>query len=284
MAASKRVKREAPVRRGPIRNRAIPVDAPHTAGGAYTMGAVVDESVKTAMRAVEAADATVRGAVERGVDTAYMVIEEYMLRGRQAAGRNHQRRNGGREMNEDRQSGGGYGGGAAGPWNTINPFMAPWMQMMRMWTDNMAAFIPGANGASDWMSQFIPGAAAWGAARPTVSVHVASPRPVEVSANVDAGADYAVLSVEPLVHTGGRGDVLTGITAECTPGRIRLVVNVSAGQATGHYTGSLVDSNGNKRGTVQVDVLAARDASRPAGARKAARKKATRKRAAATRK
>lgn len=283
MAANKRVKRDAPVRGGPIRNRAIPADAPRTAGSAYTMGAVVDETVKTAMRAVEAADATVRGAVERGVDTAYMVIEEYMLRGRQAAGRNHQRRNGGHEMTEDRQNSGGYGGGAAGPWGAINPLMAPWLQMMRMWTDNMAAFIPGANGATDWMSQFMPGAAAWGAARPTVSMHVTSPGPVEISASVDAGAEYAMLSVEPLVHSGGRKDSLSGISAECTPGRIRLIVNVPAGQATGHYTGSIVDSSGTKRGVVQLDVHAKREAAKTAPARKRTRK-TVRKRAAATRK
>ena len=285
------MKREAPARRGPIRNRAlnIPAESPGVSRGGYTVGAMVDESVRTAMRAVEAADATVRGAVERGVDTAYMVIEEYMLRGRQAAGRNHQRRNGGKDMNDDRQNGGGFGGNGfgAGPWSAINPLMAPWMQMMRMWTDSMAALMPGGTGAAatDWMNQFIPGAAAWSAARPAVAVHVTSENPVEVSASVDAGAEYATLSVAALQHSSGNGTSITGITAECTPSRIRLVVDVPKGQATGHYSGHIIDSSGANRGLVQLEVHPRRGGDAPAAASKGTRKgtrKAARKRTRAT--
>ena len=282
------MKREAPVRRGPIRNRAVatPAASLRTSNGRFTVGAVVDESVKTAMRAVEAVNETARGAVERGVDTAYMVIEEYMLRGRQAAGRNHQRRNGRHDMNDDRQNGGGFGGSGigVGPWGAITPLLAPWMQMMRMWTDSMTAFFPGGSGvATDWMNQFIPGAAAWSGARPAVSVYVTSPSPVEVSATLDAGAEYAMLSVEPLAHSSGKGPSITDITAECTPSRIRLIVDVPSGQPIGCYSGSLIDNSGAKRGTVQLEVYARRGKAAPATARKSKRKTA-RKRSATTRK
>lgn len=224
----------------------------------FTVGGIVDESVKSAMRAVEAADATVRGAVERGVDTAYMVIEEYMLRGRQAAGRNHERRNGRHEMNEERQgasntSNGGFGGA----WGAMNPMMAPWMQMMRMWTESMSSFMPGANGmGADLMGQFMPGSAMWmgaAAARASISVQVTSPYPVEVKADFDTGAEYSMLTAEPLKVTG-HGDATLVVALRCAPGLVRVGVTVPSGQAAGRYIGAVTDANGLRKGEITVDV------------------------------
>jgi hypothetical protein len=240
----------------------------------FTVGGIVDESVKNAMRAVEAADATVRGAVERGVDTAYMVIEEYMLRGRQAAGRNHERRNGRHEMNDERQGASGYqNNGFGGPWGVMNPMMAPWMQMMRMWTENMSSLMPGANGiAADFMSQFMPGAAMWGgaAARSSISVQVSSPYPVEVKADFDAGSEYSMLTADPLKISGGEDATLTA-TLKCSPGLVRISLTVPSGQAGGRYTGAVHDAAGVKRGEITVEVTSSAAKARPA-AKKRARK------------
>ncbi|MEO5818046.1 MAG: hypothetical protein ABIT20_22445 [Gemmatimonadaceae bacterium] len=237
-----------------------------------TVGGIVDESVKTAMRAVEAADATVRGAVERGVDTAYMVIEEYMLRGRQAAGRNHERRNGRQDMNDERQGGNGFSNaGFGGPWGAMNPMMAPWMQMMRMWTESMSSFMPGANGmATDLMSQFMPGAAMWGgasAARASIAVQVSSPYPVEVKADFDTGAEYSLLTADPLQLSGGERASLA-VTLKCAPGLVRIGVTVPSGQAGGRYTGAVNDASGVKRGEITIDVESPTAKSRPAAAKR----------------
>jgi hypothetical protein len=264
VATRNRLKREAPARRAPIRNKAVPA---HDA--ALSVGGIVDESVKTAMRAVEAGNATVRGAVERGVDTAYMVIEEYMLRGRQAAGRNHERRNGRHEMNDERQSGNGPSNGAyaGGPWAAMNPMMAPMMQMMRMWTDTMSSFMPGANGiATDWMNQFMPGAAMWGgtaSARACVAVQVSSPYPVEVKADFDSGAEYSMLTAEPLKLVGAAEGSLA-VTLKCSPGLVKIGVSVPAGQVGGRYSGAVNDASGVKRGEIVVDIEAAVAKTRPA--------------------
>jgi hypothetical protein len=289
------LKRHLPKRYGPIRNKALPV-APvasgpsHTRGPGYTVGAIVDESVKTAMRAVEAADATVRGAVERGVDTAYTVIEEYMLRGRQAAGRNHGSRNGRNDMNDERQNGGassgyqsgGYNGGVStgyqtggysgGPWNAFNPMMAPWIQLMRMWTDNMAAFMPPGM-SMDWMNQFMPGGSAWGvpSGRASVSVGLASERPVEVKADIDAGAEYLKLTAEPLT-VGDSNGVPLHAHLECTPGHVSVRLTIPPTQPAGRYVGAVHDAAGVKRGQIIVDVESLRGAASPAKASKRARK------------
>jgi hypothetical protein len=273
LASSKRLKRDTLQRRGPNRNKVIAV-AP---AAGYTVGAIVDESVKTAMRAVEAADATVRGAVERGVDTAYMVIEEYMLRGRQAAGRNHGSRNGRNDMNDERQNGGfasGYqvGGYGGGPWSPFNPMIAPWMQLMRMWTESMAALMPPGM-PMDWTNQFMPGGFGWGApcARAAVSVHVSSARPVEVKADIDAGAEYSKLTVQPLTLSESKSTPLH-VDLECTPGHVRVRLTISATQPSGQYFGTVHDAAGVKRGQITVDIESSRGAASPAKASKRARK------------
>ena len=242
-----------------------------------SVGGIVDESVKTAMRAVEAADATVRGAVERGVDTAYMVIEEYMLRGRQAAGRNHERRNGRHEMNDERQGGSNSSNGAfGGPWAAMNPMIAPMMQMMRMWTESMSSLMPGANGiASEWMNQFMPGAAMWGGmapARASVATHVSSPYPVEVKADLDSGAEYSMLTAEPLKLAGG--DASLAVTLKCSPSLVKIGVTVSAGQAGGRYCGAVKDASGVKRGEITVDVDAPAAKARPKAKKRASKRSA----------
>src|SRR5262249_16748198 len=130
--ASRRITRDEPERTGPNRN-----NGSATRGPASAMGAVFDEGMATAVRMAESAGATMQDAVERGVDTAYTVIEDYMRRGQQAAGRYRDRTQGERAMNGDNYSN-GYG--------PMGAMMEPWMQAMRMWTQTMSAFVPGAAG------------------------------------------------------------------------------------------------------------------------------------------
>src|SRR6185436_16198621 len=113
---------------------------------------VVDQGFRTARLMARVADATVKGAVERGVDTAYAVIDEYMTRGRNAADRRSQSTDGRNGMSQDPQF--------STPWGPGSDLLAPWWQMMRIWAEGMAAFMPGGAGpATAWANAFVPGGA-----------------------------------------------------------------------------------------------------------------------------
>jgi hypothetical protein len=184
-------------------------------------------------------------------------------------------------MNDERQGSNGYSSaGFGGPWGAMNPMMAPWMQMMRMWTESMSSFMPGANGmATDFMSQFMPGMAAWtggSAARASIAVQVSSPYPVEVKADFDAGAEYSMLTAEPLT-LAGVDDAKLAVTLKCSPGLVRIGVTVPSGQMGGRYIGAVNDAGGVKRGEITVDVESSATKAPPA-ARKRGRKRAAAKR------
>jgi hypothetical protein len=279
---NKRIKRDVPPRAAPVRNRATGARGGGTraADDGFTVGTVVDEGIRTAFRTVQANDATIRGAVERGVDTAYTVIEEYMLRGRQAAGRHHERKNGSSDMGDDRNyrrngwtSGGDY-----------PPLLEPWMQMMRMWTDSMAAFMPGPAG---FPNPFAPRGSSSGA-KATVSVQVASRQPAEVVVDIDPGYERATLTAEPLLHVErALGARIVDFTVECRDGHVRVHLSAADNQPGGTYEADLRGTDGVRRGTVRVDIQAVPvqagrgglrypegAAAKPPRARKAAKKSA----------
>jgi len=192
--------------------------------------------------------------LERGVETAYMVVEEYMRRGREATGRRYQSSqngngngNGRPGMNNDRQ-----GGNAQVP-----PMMMPFMQMMRMWTDGMSAFVPGAGQAADWMNQFVPGASAWMGTPTTtraISVLVSSQAPTEVTVDLEPGAEYAKLSADPLTTQDDDAPPLAAIRFECEKGHVRVRVTVPSDQPGGSYFGHIVDATGARRGELRVEI------------------------------
>lgn len=233
-----------------------------------TVGAVIDGNIKTVFRVVEVADATARGAVERGVETAYMVIEEYMLRGQQSAGQHHARKGG--EMNGDRSYGNGGGAGwSGGGWGAGNPMLAPWMQMMRVWSDAVSQFVPGGAMGAEWMNQFVPGMCppAPGAGRAKVSVHIASAQPVEVTVDLHPGAEFMDLKLEPLVHADREATPSLNATDIVTSqGHIRVRITVPSDQPHGRYCGAIHDSAGVHRGELIVEIEAAR--AKPPRARK----------------
>jgi hypothetical protein len=272
MARRRRMTRKAPVRVAPIRNAmtGAPADDARSNGARFTLGAVVDQGLRAAQQLTETADATVKGAVERGVETAYMVIEEYMLRGQEAASQYRQRTER-PHMNDEQQRFNAWN--APGP---MGPLMAPWMswmQLMRLWADAMAAFGAGGGPAADFWMRLMSGSS--GGLRPKTAVEVSSESPTELMVAVDLGAECSKLTAEPLGHATDK-DVppLAGVSIETSPEVIRVRLSVPNDQPGGQYRGALKDERGMKRGelvaTVKPPAAVPRPAPRP---RARARKK-----------
>jgi hypothetical protein len=194
-----------------------------------------------------------KGYVEQGVEMAYRVIEEFMARGRRAAG-------------------------AAGPaWTRTEPMqnnnpqnmagmmMAYWMDMSRMWLGMMGPFMaqgfrPGGPAAGPY-GQYTTGGqpavaapAEAGRARAVVELH--TEQPAEVTVELQRPAAVGRLQVTPLTGTLGESPAIAGadVTGQ-EDGSVRLRVKVPAGQPRGFYRGSIVAADGTPLGTVDVRVL-----------------------------
>jgi hypothetical protein len=269
---SSRRKRVPPEQSGPIRNPVVPppagsADASRaargaTAGPGAALGAVVDESLRTAERLAEISNAAVRSAMECGVQTAYTVIDEYMARGREAASRFQQHPDGRGPMSDDRQNFGGW----STAWGPMSPFILPWMNAMRMWTDALTMFAPG-GGQQGWnpaaTGYQVPNAAggaapfAGAAPAPRVSVRVSSQSPAEVTLNVAPYADRMTLVAGPLQKIDGPSDALplTGVSITCEPGHVRVSVTVITDQPPGRYSGVVLNTTGNEIvGSLTVEI------------------------------
>ncbi len=243
-----RLRREPPLRTAPTRNRMVRLD-PARGGG--VAGTVVEQGVHAAYRAVEVADATLRGTVERGVETAYAVIDEYMTRGREAAGGYHQRMGDGQM---DRNQTGGPWGAAWGP--AMNPMMAPWVNMMYLWAQTMGAFTqPFAGSPATPWGPPNPCAPTAGVS-PAISVQVKSDKPAEVSVQLDPGTDQMTLAADPLNLAPAGGDAgvapLGSTAFDSKPGHVRFRIAIPATQPDGTYTGNVHDTAGIVRGRVSV--------------------------------
>jgi hypothetical protein len=238
VAKEKRVKRDAPARTGPVRNRALRLEIPPPPTGssyASAVGAAI-------------------GTVERGVETAYAVIEEYMLRGRQAAGGYHER-TGETDMNRNQFGGGQWGGGqwGGGQWGGMNnPMMNPWMNMMSLWAQTMGAFMQQGQAGGDWSSCAPAGCAPPGSPA-HVSIQVTSAQPAEVAVDLQPGADMMTLTADPLTLTADVAPITT-TAFDCHPGHVRFRIVVPPTQPTGVYTGVVRDSARLERGRVVVTI------------------------------
>ncbi len=237
MAKSDRQKRPKLDQTGPKRGRTAPPPNGESNGHErYSYRRAVDKTLKTAWMMAEAVDTTTRGVVERGVETAYVVIDEYIRRGQEAAGRRTQSNHSGGSMSQPPNSQNSYGSGP-NPWGPMNPLMAPWMQAMQMWTNSMMSFMPtgAANPMAAWMG-------AGGGTRPEISVRAESQQPVEVSVTLDAGADLVRLTAEPLASSDNpKAPYIAGTTIESSPGRLRVLVAVPNDQPAGYYRAALRD-------------------------------------------
>ncbi|MBK8249813.1 MAG: hypothetical protein IPK85_20840 [Gemmatimonadetes bacterium] len=249
-----RVKRETLERDRPLRQGAA---AAAMFGDQVTrrVEQLLDGGLKTARLVVEAAAEPVLGAAERGVHTAYTVLDEYLARGKEAAKRYQVPSPGTPDMNDNRQ-----GNGAWGAFGPMGPMMAqaagPWMQVARMWTDSMAQFVPGGQQAvNQWMAMWPgmtgPTGAAAGA---RAAVRVASTRPTTVQVSLAPDAEYMTLST---ALASAAGEALGGVTISATDGRVLVSVTVADTQAVGTYRGAIVDGGGNPRGELTVDIAAA---------------------------
>jgi hypothetical protein len=184
------------------------------------------------------------GAVECGVQTAYTVIDEYMRRGREAAGRYREHPNWRDNMNDNRYN---YSNPYTA-WGPMGPFIAPWMQAMQAWACAMSAFVPGAAPQGSWGQC---------ATSPKVSVRVTAQNPTEVSAWIDPGADGMELTADPLKISGDTVAPLLGpVPIKCECGHVRVSVTVPKGQPAGRYSGAIRDKDGCRRGELTVDISA----------------------------
>jgi len=191
-------------------------------------------------------------AVERGVQTAYTVIEEYMARGRAAAARINPNWSGDMD-NRYNYSGPNI---ANGP---MWPLIAPWMQMIQAWTQAIGAFVPGAAAPQPWNS-YSPregaGYAQPAAMAPRVSVSVSSQYPTAVEASIDSGADAMPLTVDPLKTTGGEEHhpPLRSVSIKSECGHVQVHVTVPTDQPAGRYAGTIRDTTGCKRGQLILEI------------------------------
>lgn len=211
---------------------------------------LVGGGLKTARLVVEAAAEPVLGAAERGVHTAYTVLDEYLARGKEAAKRYEMPTPGSPTMSDQRQN---------GMWNAfgpMGPMMAqaagPWMQVARMWSDSMSQFVPGGQQAMDqWMAMWPAMAGVASRAAAPVRVQVASTRPVAVQVSLAPGAEYMTLGASPVAQGG---ETLGGVAVSTAEGRVTVSVTVADAQGAGTYRGPVVDGGGNPRGELVVEI------------------------------
>jgi hypothetical protein len=214
--------------------------------------ATVGEGLRTVERLAAASDAAVQGAVECGVRTAYTVIDEYMRRGRETAGRHQQRPDWRNDMSNDPRN---YGNWSAA-WGPMWPLVAPWAQAMQVWTTAMSAFVPGGAPQGAWNPYAGPAAYPSGAATlPAVSVEVSSHSLTEVTVSVAPGADAGTLAADALaIDDGSDAPSLVGTAITGTPGHVRVSVTVPNDQPPGRYGGAIRNAAGMQVGALTVQV------------------------------
>lgn len=226
-----------------------------------------------------------QGFVERGVDTAYTVIDAYLLRGRQAA----QRASAAAPEMAGLLSGqGGLGGLGAGlaagaPWgSTASSVAAPWLQLLRAWADALATLGPLAGRVGAGLGDALPpgfmaagGAApaAFGASpataaapaaaapmaatgpRAKVTIELVSHRSAEVAVSLEPGADLAALQADWLTPAAGPAAGAPGSLALYSePGHVHLRLTLTEPPPPGRHEARLTDPQGQAWGSVVVSI------------------------------
>jgi len=227
-ASAPRQKRVPPARRAPIRNPLVP---PRKASASDVGdGPVVDESLHGTSPYTSS---SAKGPLERGIRTAYDVIEEYMRRGYEAAGNNQHQSDMRGQMNYNRTNYNSW----QNPWGPMGMLTEQWLMAMRTWTDVMSAFVSGCPPQQAWNPA--------GTCRPneatvpTVSVEVTSQRPTEVTANLSPCADVIELAADSLQAAGFDAPPIKHVSIVREPGRVRVRVRVAADQPAGCYRGAI---------------------------------------------
>ena len=231
-----RQKREPPEREGPIRNR---LTTPPKTNGAAT-----PEGRQSAPRPDKIAGEALREALECGVRTAYTVIDEYLRRGYDAARSNRDHPDNRGQMHSNRTSQNSW----TNPWGPMALPMQQWMTVMRAWADAWSAFVPG--GWPQQMWNMASPECAPAAAGPVISVQVSSQRPTEVTATLNPGAEFCLLTVDSLKAEASK-PALPGISISSAPGSVRIGVPVSEDQPAGKYSGD-IKADGKTVGNLSV--------------------------------
>jgi hypothetical protein len=243
--ARTKITREPPVRSGPIRRPGREVPTASTPSVEPIATTTVVEKL------VSGADDAVKGVVERGVDTAYAVIDEYMERGRAAALLQTEQSDGRNVMGTESRN--------SNPYWAASDLMAPWIQwgqMMRLWADGLSAFMPGGPYAVDaWANAFVarsgarPAAGRWS---PRVEVRVSSERFVSAWADLSPGADASDLIYEPATRDAHQ----VRVDFEDCCGVVLMKVTVPKTYPKGRHKLTIQDKTDRcQRGTLWVDVL-----------------------------
>lgn len=155
-----RLKRPTPARRAPLRRPPLglpasmgatlngALDAARDSGQALSsgLGAAVRQGLDSGQAMGGAVETGVQGFVERGVNTAYQVIEEYMQRGQQAAQRLSPQGPGPARQGlaaDAASAAGAWAQNLAGPLSqSASSLAGPWMQLARAWVDGLSTLAP----------------------------------------------------------------------------------------------------------------------------------------------
>ena len=238
-----------------------------------------------------------QGFVERGVETAYTVIDAYLRRGQQAA-----QRVAPAAPLPGMGSLGGLGGlgglgaqlAGSAPWGAAASSIAgPWLQLLRAWADVVASLGPlaGGAGAGDALP---PGFMAAGAAAPSpsgasqaagaapttsaptaatagprakVTIELVSRRGAEVSVSLEPGADLAALQAEWLSDGAEpAGSAPGSLALYSEPGHVHLRLTLAEPPPPGRHEARLCDSQGQAWGSVVLSIAPAAASTGPASA------------------
>jgi hypothetical protein len=176
--------RQAPLRRPPL-------------GLPTSVGSAVNSAFTAAVDSGAAVGSGMQGFVERGVDTAYQVIDAYMRRGLEAAQRQAPFAFGAASA---------PGGSAPGPMPPLlNPSWAqaasslagPWAQLVRAWVDGLESLAPALSRAGFGDAAAAAAAAMGGAAQATSAASAAAPAPPSAGASAASPADQAPRAASP---------------------------------------------------------------------------------------
>jgi hypothetical protein len=248
-------KRPQPERFGPARSAMATLRPPRTSG--------------TPQDVVSVAGAAVCGMLENGVRTAYAVIDEYLLRGQEAArGRfNDSNRRG--FMTDDRGNfGGGSGPGSGyGPMGGFGPIggyslgnpmamMTQWMAFMQAWNQFWFSMVqcPGQQYGTPWPQYATPGQQQSGAYQPyaatapdgqplDITVNLTSNLPVTYTAHLSSGTYPQGVVCERLVSKESAAAAAMPIeppSINWQPGKLQINVKVPPDQPLAAYTGHVL--------------------------------------------
>lgn len=201
-------------------------------------------------------------AIQRGVELAYRVSDEYMRQGQAFA------RTLSQPFAPAAGGGGGPGNGAGGLPQLAERMLRYTSELSSMWMDavRMMSSMTG-QAASSGLPGFWPGAersappppappAAAEPARERIAIQVESKRRTRASLDVHGVVGRAI-SVAPLRLRGGRARIANvKVQREDGGGALAIVVRVPPRQAAGTYTADILDARaGSPVGTVSVRVF-----------------------------